>query len=159
MSSRPTAPSLLLAAAGAVLIAGARDARAVTPGQSCEKNAAKSLSSCVRTVGKTEWKCYRNTRSGCAPGDANVMKALGKLGTKVGASCPDAAAVVAAGYPPLLGPATLVARLQEACTTGVATLVARSFGGPHAAVRDAASDTDQDRWRRSSSSSRAAASA
>src|SRR5262245_13646060 len=142
MSSRQPVPTLLPAAG--VLIAGARDARALTPGQSCEKNAAKSLSSCVRSVGKAEWKCYRDTGSGCAPGDANVLKALGKLGTKVGASCPDAATVVAAGYPPLLGPATLVARLQEACTTGVATLVARSFGGPHAAVRNAASDADQD---------------
>jgi len=51
--------------------------------------------------------------------------------------------VSAAGYPPLLTPPALVDRLHETCTSNVASLVARTFGGPQAAVRNAASVTDQ----------------
>lgn len=134
---------LVLVVAGLTWLADLRDARALTPGQRCEKNAAKAVSSCFRTVGKVEWKCYRDTGAACASGDEDVAKALAKLETKVLDSCPDAATVTAAGYPSPLGPATLVARLQEACTSNVASLVARTFGGPQAAVRNAASVTDQ----------------
>lgn len=140
MSPRLIASSFLLAAA----VVAVRDARALTPGQRCEKDAAKALSSCVRSVGKTEGKCYRDTNAPCAPTDEDVAKALAKLQSKVLASCPDAATVSAAGYPPLLTPPALVARLQKACTSGVASLAARSFGGPHAAVRGAAAPADQD---------------
>ena len=42
-----------------------------------------------------------------------------------------------------LTPAALVDRLREACTAHVASLVARSFGGPHAAVRAAAPDVER----------------
>jgi hypothetical protein len=142
MSPRRIASSLLLA--GAVAAVGdVRDAGALTPAQACEKTAAKALATCVRSVGRAEGKCYRDTGSTCAPGSETRAKALAKLGTKVTGACPDAATVTAAGYPPFLTPPTLVTRLQEACTSSVASLVARSFGGPHAAVRDAASGADQ----------------
>jgi hypothetical protein len=147
-------PSLVLAIASLTWVAGVRDARALTPGLRCEKDAAKAVSSCFRTVGKTEWKCYRDAGAACAPGDADVAKALAKLETKVLDACPDAATVTAAAYPPLLVPSTLVARLQEACTSNVATVVARTFGGPQAAVRNAAAVTDQGRRRTSRRSRR-----
>lgn len=143
MSIRRVAPSLVLAVASAVCLAEARDARALTPGQRCEKDADKALSSCFRSTGKVEWKCYRDTGAACAPGDADVAKALAKLETKVLDACPDTATVTGAGYPALVDPAALVDRLQEGCTGNVATLVARTFGGPQAAVRNAAGATDQ----------------
>lgn len=143
MSPRRLASSLLLAAVSVAMVAGVRDAWALTPSQKCEKDAAKGLASCVRSVGKVEYTCYRDTGSACAPGSEDRTKALAKLETKVLASCPDAATVTAAGYPPLLVPGTLVTRLQEACTSGIASLAARSFGGPHAAVRAAGTETDR----------------
>jgi hypothetical protein len=142
MPNSRVVPSFLLALASVVL-AGAGDGFAATPGQRCEKDAAKAVSSCFRAVGTVEWKCYRDGGAACAPGHADVAKALAKLQTKVLDACPDAATVTAAGYPPLLTPSTLVDRLSEACTSNVASLVARTFGGPQAAVRNAASVTDQ----------------
>jgi hypothetical protein len=133
---------LLVLVAAAIVVAP--EALALTPGQKCEKDAAKALASCVRSVGKIEAKCYRDTGSACAPADESRSKAIAKLGTKVTGACPDAATVVAAGHPPLLTPATLVTRLEQACTGHVATLAARSFGGPHAAVRNGAPEADRD---------------
>src|SRR5262245_39923592 len=127
--SIPQLASVVLAAVS-LAIGAAHDAEALTPAQRCEKDAATALSSCVRSVGKVELTCYRDAGTACPRGDARRTRALEKLETKVLKACPDGATVTAAGYPPLLVPAGVVTRLQEACTSGIASLAARSFGGP-----------------------------
>lgn len=116
---------------------------ALTPGQLCEKTASDTLRSCVKKVSKLAQKCYQTTGSACPDGDAKLVKELGRIGVKVLAKCPDQPTVQAAGYGPMLTPAGLVTRLERACTQAVASLAARTVGGPHAAVYGAAADADQ----------------
>ncbi len=128
----------------AVALAGATAASAaMTPGQLCQKTAADTLRGCVKKVGKLHQKCYQTTGSACAATDPKLVKELAKVGTKLGPKCPDQATVQAAGFGPVLTPAALVDRVSNACTTAVASLGARSYGGPHASVRNAASVADQ----------------
>jgi len=110
---------------------------ALTPGQACEKAATDRLRVCVTAVGKRTLACFQETGADCAPGDEKIAKALATVASKVVDKCPDATTVTAAGYSAALTPAGLVARLQEACTSAVASLVARTYGGPHGAVRTA----------------------
>ena len=121
-----------------VLLAAAAPSRAATPGQACEKKAVAALRTCGKVVTKQELICVQHTGAACAPGDAVVARALATVSVEVLKACPDVATVTAAGYPPLLTPAGLTAKLQEACTSEAASLFARSFGGPHAAVRTTA---------------------
>ena len=118
-------------------------ARAATPGQRCESKAATALRTCAKAVAKQTLRCYQQTGAACLGADAKVAAALAKLESKVLAACPDGTTVAAAGYPTLLTPAALVDRLGESCQGMPASLAARSFGGPHAAVRQAASATDK----------------
>jgi hypothetical protein len=78
-------------------------------------------------------RCYERGGAPCAT-DAVVTNALGALGRRIERACPDAVTVQAVGWGPLLTPATLVTRFQEACRGEAATLAARSFGGPHGAA-------------------------
>src|SRR5262249_56414076 len=110
MQIRRVVPPLVVAAASLASLAGVRDARALTPGQRCEKTAAKAVSSCFRTVGKAEWKCYRDAGAGGLPGAEDVTRALAKLESQVLDACPDAARGSAAGYPPVLTPPALAGR-------------------------------------------------
>jgi hypothetical protein len=122
----------LLPALLAVCSAGV--ARAAAPAQRCEVAAAKAVHSCVTKVAGEVRKCYLDTGAACPAGNPKVTRVLAKLDKTVLSKCPDAAAVQAAGYGALLTPAALAARLRETCTGEPATLAARTFGGPHAAL-------------------------
>jgi hypothetical protein len=110
----------------------------VSPGGRCERAVATALSSCVQRVGQREATCRIETFARCSDGDATVDAALASLARKIGAACPDAVTVQAAGYGPLFDPQSLVERATDACLGDTATLVARSFGGPQGAVLAAA---------------------
>lgn len=128
---------LALFAAPAASFAG------LTPGQLCEKTASDTLRTCVKKVGKLEQKCYQTTAAACLDTDAKLVKELARIGDKVLPKCPDQATVQAANYGPVLTPAALVERLESACIRAVASLAARSVGGPHAAVYGVASADDK----------------
>lgn len=115
----------------------------LTPGQLCDKTASDTLRICVKKVGKLQQKCYQTTGAACLGTDPKLVKELAKVGTKITPKCPDQGTVQAAGYGAVLTPTGLVDRMENACTSAVASLAARSYGGPHAAVRGAASVTDQ----------------
>lgn len=134
-----TAAALLLA----VCLAPAASFAGMTPGQLCEKTASDTLRTCVKKVSKLAQKCYQTTGAACPDTDPKLVKELARVGDKVLAKCPDQATVQAASYGPVLTPAGLVARLERACTQAVASLAARSVGGPHAAVYTAASGDDR----------------
>jgi len=116
---------------------------ALTPARLCEKAAADSLRACVSQVGRLAQQCYRKTGSACATSDPKLVKQIDRVADRVLAKCTDQATVQAAGYGPVLTPAGLAERLQNACTSAVASLAARSYGGPHAIVRDNAFPSDQ----------------
>jgi hypothetical protein len=132
---------LLLLLATALLPVAA--SAAPTPGQNCEKAAADALRACVGSVGRLSQQCYRKSGSACLPGDAKIQAQLDRVATRVLGKCTDQATVQAGGYGPMLTPAGLVARQQNACTTAIASLAARSYGGPHAIVRAEAFPSDQ----------------
>ncbi len=123
----------LLAALLAVCASGGVQA-AATPAQRCEAAAAKAVRTCVSKVAGEARKCYLDGGAACPASNPKVAAALAKLDTSVLAKCLDGAAVQAAGYGTLLTPAALAARLREACLGEPATLAARTFGGPQAAV-------------------------
>jgi hypothetical protein len=105
-----------------------------TPAQKCEATVASLITSCSKTVGVRVGKCYADTGAACAPTDKTVVKALAKVDAKVLKVCPDAATVAAAGFGSAMDSAGLIARVKEACTGEPASLAARTFGGPQAAV-------------------------
>lgn len=144
---------LLLLLAGAFVPAVAPGAP--TPGQTCEKTASDALRACVSSVGRLSQQCYRKTGDACLPGDAKIAAQLGRVESRVLGKCADQATVQSAGYGPALTPAGLVARVQNACTTAVASLAARSYGGPHGIVRANAFPSDQkcldDAWKQGQS--------
>lgn len=128
-SSRSAALALTALLAGTAPAAAALD-----PGPRCEVTAAAALASCVQRVGRRVTRCYLDTGGACAAADASVANGLSKLERRVLAACPDAATLQAAGYGTLLTPATLVERLRAACLGEPASIAARTFGGPQAAV-------------------------
>lgn len=127
----------------AALLGIATSAAALTPGQLCEKKAVNAFRKCEKTVAKQALKCLQKTSTGCIPGDPKIQDALAKVEASVLDACPDGATLLDAGYPGALTPQGLADRLQEACESTAVSLVARSFGGPHAAVRAGASTTDR----------------
>ncbi len=127
----------------ATILMPAAAGAALTPARLCEKAAADSLRACVSGVGRIQQQCYRKTGSACAPGDPKLVKQIDRVADRVLAKCTDQATVQAGGYGPVLTPAGLAERLQNACTTAVASLAARSYGGPHAVVRNGAFPSDQ----------------
>ena len=146
------APWMLLLA---VALAPAAAPAATTAGQACEKASSDALRSCVASVARLGQRCYRTTGSACLAGDAKVESQLDRVQSRVLARCLDQATVQAAGYGPALTPEGLVARVQSACTTTVASFAARSYGGPHAIVRNEALPSDQkcldDAWKQGQS--------
>ena len=127
-------PSAALATLGLLL---AVPATALTSAQSCEQTVAKSLTTCVLKVARVQGDCHAQGGA-CQPGDPAVARHLDALSSRVVAHCPDAGTVQAAGYGPLLEPQALAERAREACLGHVASLSARTFGGPHGAVLAAA---------------------
>ena len=131
---RACLPAILLIA----LSSGFADPTAAsTPGQRCERTASDSLRSCFRKVTRLQQRCYQETGTACAPSDPELLATSTRVQAKVLRRCLDQPTVTAAGYAAPLTPAGLVGRVQEACTAATASLVARSYGGPHAAVRNA----------------------
>lgn len=123
-----------------LLLSAVAPSFAATPSQKCEATVASLIASCSKTVGVRVGKCYATTGAACAPTDKTVVKALAKVDAKVLKSCPDAATVAAAGFGAMTTPVGLVARIKEACTGEPASLAARTFGGPQAAVLATADD-------------------
>ena len=118
-------------------------AAATTPGKVCGKSTTDNLRSCIKKVGKLHQACYQTTGSACAPTDPKLVDTLAGIAAKLQGKCPDQATVQAAGFGPVLTPAALVDRIEVACTGFVASLAARSYGGPTAGVRTAASEDDR----------------
>lgn len=129
----------LTLATGALAVAVA--AQAATPAQKCEKTVASAISSCVAGVGAKMRKCYLKTGEACPGTEQGIAKALTKVADKITAKCPDDATVQATGYGATVTRAGLIARAQESCTGEPTQLLARTFGGPHAAVLATADDT------------------
>lgn len=121
-------------AAAAVFATSSFAGAALDAGALCEQGVAKALRKCITKVGVFQQRCYADTGAACAPGAAKVATALAKASALVADRCPDSTTVASAGYGPLLGPAALVDRVHEACLGEVASISARTYGGPHAAV-------------------------
>ena len=109
-------------------------ARACAQAQTCERTVARVLSSCIARVGAKMKRCYLKTGAACPPAEPGTAKVLAKVATRIRARCPDAATVQALGYGAAATPATVTARVQEACTGEVAAIAARTFGGPQGAL-------------------------
>ncbi|MCW5889859.1 MAG: hypothetical protein KIT14_04840 [bacterium] len=137
MRTPPVVTLLALLAAPAASFAG------LTPGQLCEKTAGDTLRSCVKKASKLAQKCYQTASAACPDTDPKLVKEMARIGGKVLPKCPDPATVQAASYGPVLTPAGLVERLASACTRAVASLAARSVGGPHGAAYGSASAGDR----------------
>ncbi len=120
------APALV---AGALALAISTPALAADPAATCEKSAAKALQGCVKLATKAQAKCYDATGAHCAPTDANLAKALAKVG-KSTAKCTDDATVQSVGYGPGFTLAGLTVRLEQFCLAEARSIAARSFGGP-----------------------------
>ena len=124
------------------LVLAAVHAGAATQAQKCEKTVVTQVLSCVNNVGGRMRKCYLKTGAGCAAADAGIAKAVAGLEKKILKACPDAATVQAVGYGAAVTPAGLAARAVEICKGDPASVAARTFGGPQAAVL-AAADADE----------------
>lgn len=116
---------------------------AASAGQICEEAAAEGLRSCVAKLGKLQQRCYRDTGSACSSSHPDVLEQLNRVESRVLERCATPSVIEQAGYGAVLSTAGLVARLQHACTSAIASLAARSYGGPHAAARGTASSRDQ----------------
>ena len=122
----------------ALLVASVGNAAAVVPGQRCETGVASAVGSCVARVNKLVRHCYAKTGAACAADDASVAHALASLTRAVETRCVDDASAEAAGYGAVVTRAALLDRVREACLGEAATIAARTFGGPHAALLDGA---------------------
>lgn len=114
-----------------------------TPAQLCDRAAGDAIRACLKAVGKVEQACTLETGAACDDGDADLAAELGEVESRILDRCPSAAVVEDAGFPAGMTPALLVTRVTGACRDFVATLSARSWGGPHAAALAAASDEER----------------
>jgi hypothetical protein len=117
-----------------VLAICAGTAAAMTPGQGCEAGVASAVGGCVARVNTLVRRCYANTGAACAADDAKVGRALASLARKVNHSCPTDATAQGAGYGAVVTRAAVLDRAHEACLGEAATMAARTFGGPQAAL-------------------------
>lgn len=108
----------------------------------CEKAVARSVVACVARVADRMRECWTATGAGCLADDQRIGAAVRAVERRVLRACRDGATLAAAGWGAALAPAGLAARAREACLGVPATLVARTFGGPHGAVRAAAVAAD-----------------
>ncbi|MDX2166274.1 MAG: pectin acetylesterase-family hydrolase [Deltaproteobacteria bacterium] len=130
---RAQRPALLIAY---LILAGAP--AAATTAARCESAVARATVACLNAVGRASRDCYAHFGGACAADAPPLRRALDGLRATISRECPDGATVAAAGYGGSLTPAGLVARAAEACIGEPASLAARSFGGPQAAVLAAA---------------------
>lgn len=102
--------------------------------KTCERTVARTLSACIGKTGARTNRCYRKSGAACLPDDPGRMSVLATVASRIGVACPDPATVQAVGYGAAVTPDALIARVQEACTGEVASIAARTFGGPPAAL-------------------------
>jgi len=126
----------------AVLLVLASSARAATPAQRCEAGVANALAGCVSRVNALTRRCYASTGTACLPGDAGVARAVAGLERTIGKRCAPDATAQASGYGAVVTTAALIDRAREACLGEAATIAARTFGGPQAALLDGAAPAD-----------------
>jgi hypothetical protein len=107
---------------------------AASPAQRCERGVAAAVGSCVARVNARVRRCYAQTGSACAASDSGIATAVARLEATIGTACPDAASAQAAGFGAVVTPSAVVDRAREACLGEAATLAARTFGGPQAAL-------------------------
>jgi len=100
----------------------------------CADGAVAALDACLGQVTAVQFGCFRRNGRACDADDGAVAAALGALAGTVAGTCPDDAAVHAAGFGPAFTVDGLAARLQDACRAEPAALAARSFGGPQGAA-------------------------
>ena len=119
-----------------VLLLGlsATSALAATPARRCERSVAAAVASCVTKVDARVRRCYADTGVACPAADPTIAAAVAKLEGAIGKGCPDGASAQAAGFGALVTPTAVVDRAREACLGQAATIAARTFGGPHAAL-------------------------
>ena len=113
--------------------------RAASLAQRCEAGVASAIAGCVSRVNARARRCYANTGAACLPDDAVVARAVAGLERTIGARCATDATAQAAGYGTVVTTAALIDRAREACLGEAATIAARTFGGPQAALLDGAS--------------------
>src|SRR5262245_30784679 len=128
MSTRTSLALLTILAPAVPAAAG------ISSAQRCQRTAANALATCIQRVAKASRRCYLDTGHACPSTDTTTAKALAALAGSVLKKCANAADVQGAGYGPLMTSTSLLERLRESCTGEPATLAARTFGGPHAAV-------------------------
>jgi cysteine-rich repeat protein len=117
--------------AGGTCVSGAPvSASACVQAQTCERTVDHALSWCIARVGAKMRHCYGKTGAACPPTDPAITRMLAAMASAINAQCSDAAMVQALGYGTAATPATVIARVQEACTGEVASIAARTFGGP-----------------------------
>jgi hypothetical protein len=116
--------------------------RAASPAQRCEAGVASAVASCVSRVNALARRCYATTGATCLPGDAGVARAVAGLERTIRKRCATDATAQAAGYGTVVATAALIDRAREACLGEAATIAARTFGGPQAALLDGAAPAD-----------------
>lgn len=97
----------------------------------CERRAAFDMRFCFEQVAAAAADCYLSTGAPCDAADLDGH--LSYLRSQVEGSCAGSRPQLADYGAKMHGP-DLAARLAEECTGQVASLAARSFGGPHAVV-------------------------
>lgn len=123
---------VLLAAAGAAIVPRLASAT-VTP-LGCERAAEGSLRRCIDAVSRASSRCYRLTGTDCTLADPEVAQAVARIEETLRRRCRTDATVRAAGFGPVATVAGLAARLGGTCRAEVASMAARSFGGPQGAA-------------------------
>lgn len=104
----------------------------------CERAVEGSLRRCVEAVSRVSARCYRLTGADCPPSDPSVARAVSRIDETLRRRCRDDATVRAAGFGSVATVEGVAARIAGACRAEVASLAARSFGGPQGAALAAA---------------------
>jgi hypothetical protein len=113
-------------------------AQSCDEGGICERAAAFELHFCVQRVAEATRDCYLGTGAPCDAAQLDPYFAF--LRTRVETSCTGSRPQPAGYGSQMHGPA-LADRLVEECRGQIASLVARSFGGPQASVLNEAIST------------------
>ncbi len=129
--------ALLVSAPPAVSGAGSK------AGARCAAAVSKRLDRCLATVSRRMQRCVEEERTTCDPSDASIASALASLESGIRNACSSPDAISGAGLGEELTLEGLVARVGNACTGEIDSLVARAFGGPHLRVFRGVSRTER----------------
>ena len=113
-----------------VLLAPVLTAQDCDRGGKCERRAAFRVNFCFEALADLTRDCYLNTGQPCDPADFDGPLTYVR---DVEGACEGSTPQVV-GYGAQVHGPDLANRLEEECTGQVASLVARTFGGPHASV-------------------------